>query len=179
MRKVRYSALCLGLSTALLAQNLDLERHLKATFIYNFAQYTEWPRQALGDQNPFVICVAGDSFQDVLEQTVRNETIGGHPISIKRISSPEDARTCHLIFFQETIPSKSVMDILAAIATSPILTVGEDPGFVRSGGMIRFTKSGNRIRFEINPNVAEKASLRISSRLLRLADIAKLEDGGR
>jgi len=53
------------------------------------------------------------------------------------------------------------------------LTVGDSEEFINEGGMIRFTEAGRRIRFEINPDAAADASLRVSSRLLRLADIAR------
>ena len=55
----------------------------------------------------------------------------------------------------------------------PILTVGDSDDFINAGGIIRFTELGQRVRFEINPDAAERVSLRISSRLLRVADIAR------
>jgi hypothetical protein len=39
--------------------------------------------------------------------------------------------------------------------------------------MIRFTDVAHRVRFEVNPDAAERAALRMSSRLLRVADIAR------
>jgi hypothetical protein len=54
---------------------------------------------------------------------------------------------------------------------APILTVGDAADFIGRGGMIRFAEVANRIRFEINPGAAERSGLRVSSRLLRLAEI--------
>jgi hypothetical protein len=53
--------------------------------------------------------------------------------------------------------------------TQPVLTVGESPDFVRQGGIINFILEEGKVRFEIDPANAERARLRISSRLLRLA----------
>jgi hypothetical protein len=44
---------------------------------------------------------------------------------------------------------------------------------MRKGGMIRFTETARRVQFEINPDAAERHSLKISSRLLRLASIVR------
>lgn len=54
-------------------------------------------------------------------------------------------------------------------ADSPVLTVGERDNFAQDGGMIGFCLEQNKIRFEINLDAAERAKLRISSRLLALA----------
>ncbi|MCW3088096.1 MAG: putative transrane protein, partial [Sediminibacterium sp.] len=51
------------------------------------------------------------------------------------------------------------------------LTVSDGRGFVREGGMIRFSTEDNRIRLEINPEAAKKEELLISSKLLRIAAI--------
>jgi hypothetical protein len=65
------------------------------------------------------------------------------------------------------------MEILMAAASVPVLTVGETDDFIRAGGIIRFIEAGRKIRFEINPDAADRVSLRLSSRLLRLADIVR------
>ena len=163
------------MGSALMAQDAKLEDRVKATFIFNFVQYSEWPRQALPSGSQFNICLVGDSFQSILEDTVRGESFEGRSITVKPLSTAESASMCQLIYFRNTADRKTVSDIMNAVKTSPILTVGETPEFISSGGVIRFTKNGNRIRFEINPDAAEKRSLMLSSRLLRLADIVRVQ----
>jgi hypothetical protein len=153
------------------AQNANLEDRLKATFIYNFVQYAEWPRQSLATAASFNICIVGDSFQSAMEEAVRGEHIGGREIIVRSISTPAAAANCQLIYFRDA--GRTASDILSAAKDLPILTVGESRDFIQAGGIIRFTKAGNRIRFEINPLAAEKQSLALSSRLLRLADIVR------
>jgi hypothetical protein len=58
---------------------------------------------------------------------------------------------------------------------SGILTVGESDGFIELGGMIRFVQDRNRVRFQVNQDVAESEGLVISSKLLRLAEIVRLK----
>ena len=54
---------------------------------------------------------------------------------------------------------------------SPLLLVGEEPGFAEQGGTINFFLDENKIRFEINIETAKQDQLKISSKLLSLAKI--------
>lgn len=54
-----------------------------------------------------------------------------------------------------------------------ILTVGETEDFTASGGVITFKLKDARVRFEIDIGAADRAKLRISSKLLSLAQAAK------
>ncbi|PYP25425.1 MAG: hypothetical protein DMD51_08585 [Gemmatimonadetes bacterium] len=62
-------------------------------------------------------------------------------------------------------------EVLANLRNRPILTVSDDAGFAERGGMIRFVTDQNRIRLQINLDAAQAASLTVSSKLLRVADI--------
>jgi hypothetical protein len=50
-----------------------------------------------------------------------------------------------------------------------VLTVGENPEFLRDGGMVRLYVENSRVRFQISQKNAEAAGLKISSQLLMLA----------
>ena len=50
-----------------------------------------------------------------------------------------------------------------------MLTVGDTKGFVDQGVIINFILEGSKVRFEIKPEAADRAGLRISSKLLQLA----------
>jgi hypothetical protein len=63
--------------------------------------------------------------------------------------------------------------VLDHVQGAPVLTVGDMPGFCENGGMIRLGLEDSRIRIEINPDVAEKAGLQLSSKLLSLAMIVR------
>ena len=68
---------------------------------------------------------------------------------------------------------KELARILEALQGQNVLTVGEDGAFTQCGGIINFVKEDNRVRFEVNVTAAERAGLKISSRLLALARIVK------
>jgi hypothetical protein len=155
------------------AQNASVEYQVKAVFLFNFAQFVQWPAQAFADRGaPFTICLAGDPFEGALEKTVAGETLNGRRIAVRQLSAVDNVRGCHLIYVSAA-ESKRETDIIKAVANTPVLTVGDSESFINNGGMIRFTEMGRRVRFEINPDAAQHGSLQVSSKLLRLADIGR------
>ncbi|MCI0568383.1 MAG: YfiR family protein [Acidobacteria bacterium] len=143
------------------------EYQVKAAFLYNFAKFVEWPDPASG---PIRLCIVGDDpFGSNLEVTVRGKTISGHPIEIRRMNRGDNPRDCQIAFIRATErEARSVLELLQGAST---LTVGESPNFARDGGMINFVLEDKRVHFEINPGAAQRARLKISSRLLSLARI--------
>ncbi len=63
--------------------------------------------------------------------------------------------------------------ILKGLKGSSILTVGESEGFAALGGIINLTVVGDTVHFEVNQLAAERAGLKISSKLLSMATIVK------
>jgi hypothetical protein len=159
------------------AQDAAVEYQVKAAFLFNFAKFVEWPSRAFPATNSaFNICLAGDPFRGAVEKTIQGERWNGRPLAVKRIDSASSVPGCHIVYVSRSVPRD--MEILMAAANAPVLTVGEAADFITAGGIIRFTASGRRIRFEINPEAAERVSLRVSSRLLRLADIVRPQRAG-
>ena len=145
------------------AQEVPLEYQVKAVYLYNFAQFVEWP--AGSADGPLLICVARPNpFRDLLAATVRGESIGGRRIEVRDIGDPDGS--CDVLFIPRSAPADAY---LRSTRSTPTLTVGESEGFLRRGGIINFIREGANIRFEIDEAAARRAGLRISSRLLRLA----------
>ena len=67
-------------------------------------------------------------------------------------------------------------ELLAVARSASALAVGESDGFATRGGVINFFTEDRKLRFEINPEAARSAGLKISSRLLRLAVLVGQED---
>jgi hypothetical protein len=157
-------ALALVLASAILqGQDVPLEYRVKAAFLFNFAKFVAWPADT--DGGPLTICVAGRNvFGETLVDTVRGESINGRPLDVRVLLEPEPG--CHIIFVPRGAATAAY---LRAFRSTPVLTVGESPDFISQGGIVNFTLEGTSVRFEIDPEAAERAGLRISSRLLRLA----------
>jgi hypothetical protein len=152
------------------AQSPVDEYRLKAAFLFHFAQFVEWPTEALGNiSDPFVLCTVGDDpFHGDLEETIRGKTIDERVVRIRHLSQIQEPQGCDVLFIDKD-DSRSISQRMLALRKTPILTVGESDDFLQQGGMIRVFVEDHKIRFEINREAAETANLKVSSRLLLLA----------
>ena len=155
------------------AQNAD-EYQVKAAFLYNFAKFVEWPEGAFKTPtDPIIICVLGRSpFGSLLEQSVKGKQIEGRALVIRQISEPREASGCHLLFVTASEKKRSPA-ILELLKSASVLTVGETSNFAAAGGVINFKLEDGKVGLEINVCSAERARLKISSKLLSLAKIIK------
>ena len=127
------------------------------------------PSVAVDKSESFNICVLGqDPFGADLDAAVAGETIGGARLLAKRISRPQDAVDCRILFISSSEASQW-KEILTALRTLSVLTVSDIPQFARRGGIIQFLLDGNRVRFDINLAATERVGVKLSSELLKLA----------
>jgi hypothetical protein len=56
-----------------------------------------------------------------------------------------------------------------ALGGRGILTIGETEDFTRAGGVIAMRVEESKVRFDIDVDAGQRAGLRVSSRLLKLA----------
>jgi len=171
-----YCLILFAPATGLAQKDDEAEYRVKLAFLYNFAQFTQWPSEAFHDpSSPLTLCVAGPNpFQGEIEQGLRGRTVGGHPVEIKRLKPNDNPRACHMIFVRAS-EKKLAEKLLVEVQGSSILTVGESKGFENLGGVINLTLEENKLRFEINLDAARQTRLKISSKLLALAKIVKVE----
>jgi len=148
------------------------EYQLKAVFLFNFAQFVDWPPEVFAEaQTPLVIGVLGDDpFGSYLDETVRGEKVNTHPLAVRRYHRVEEIKTCHVLFISQSEANR-LEEILSRLKGSNILTVGDASGFASRGGIIQFVTENNKIRMRINLGAAKARNLKISSKLLRPAEI--------
>ena len=146
------------------------EYQIKAAFLFNFAKFVEWPPTAFSDPAaPLILGIVGeDPFGPALEQTVMGKTVNNRSLVIKRFSNRQTLEPCHILFVSQS-EQGHLAQIIAAVRSSNTLTVSETEQFLDFGGMVNFLTVGNKIRFEIYQGAAERAGLRLSSKLLSLA----------
>jgi YfiR/HmsC-like len=148
------------------------EYQLKAVFLFNFAQFVEWPAAALPRDNaPFVIGVVGkDPFGASLDEVLRGENVNRHPLAVERYPSAAAIGDCQILF----IPAAEIghLDaILTALKGKSTLTVTDADNPAVRGVIIDLVKRDNRIRLRIDLQAARAGNLIISSKLLRPAEI--------
>jgi len=169
---------------------------IKAAYLYNFLLFAEWPEEggpgelasspgadaAAPVERPAasreagtetVIGIVGeDPFGNAFAEVEgKYDEALGSTLVIVRFGPYHEGMIltpCHLLFVTDT-ESENLPSILGAIEGSPVLTVGEEEGFLEAGGMINLLVRRNRLRWEINYAAANAAGIQLSSQLLRNA----------
>jgi hypothetical protein len=173
-RAARSAALVLGILTCIrqdgasAAQPQQLEQAVKASFLFKFAPFVEWPATALSaTDRAFTICISGeDPFGQTLNEVVRGQRIAGRPVEVRRLADGAAATNCQILFAGRSGTAGSAP--FAAVAGQPVLTVSDHKTGI-SGAMIEFVMQNGRVRFQIDDGTARANGLTISSKLLGLA----------
>jgi len=148
------------------------EYRVKAVFLFNFAQFVEWPPESFKDASkPFVIGILGaDPFEGELDAVVRGETVAKRPFVIERYHDVSDLQNCNILYISRP-QIGHLPQILSALKGRSVLTVSDADRADQAGVMIRLINQNNRIRMQIDVGAARAGKLTISSKLLRPAEI--------
>jgi hypothetical protein len=144
-----------------------LEQRVKAAFLYQFAAYVEWPPNTFAQPGtPITIAVLGaDAVAEELGQVVTGRTVGGRSVVVKRVKQGESLAGVHILFVGKSEGAR-LNQLPQARA---VLTVTEMDGALAHGSMINFVLVDRRVRFEVALDSVEKNGLKLSSRLLAVA----------
>jgi YfiR/HmsC-like len=142
---------------------------VKAAYLYNFGRFVEWPPSVTAKSDVFNVCILGqDPFGPALDTTLAGETISGKNIAAKRISTPQEAVNCQILFMSSAEETR-LGKIIETLDKGAVLTVSDMPQFSQRGGMIQFVLEGKKVRFEVNLTAVQRAGLTLSSELLKVA----------
>ena len=148
------------------------EYAVKATFLWNFTRFVEWPATAFTTPaSPFVVGVLGkDPFGSNLAEVFKGETVQDHPVRLKAMKDGDDLKQCHILFIAASEKERAG-ELLAKMKGAPVLTVSEMDRFGQRGGLVNFYKDGGVTKFEINLNALKATGFNAKAQLLRLARI--------
>jgi hypothetical protein len=146
---------------------------LTAAFLFNFVKFTTWPASALPDGVAITMCVIGDNrVESALDRLTDGRTVTGRGIAVARRDDRDDLQGCQLLY-SSGLGGDRERRLIEVTRGRPILTASDSDTFLRHGGIAAFHVERGRMRFSVNPTAAERAQLRISSRLLSLAQIVQ------
>lgn len=152
---------------------------VEAAYLFNFGKFVTWPGNPTAPDQPLTICVLGDDpLAPPLDRLVTGEKIDGKSVFDKKISRPEDAPNCSILYISSSEAAR-LNRILAMLKDTPVLTVSDIPEFTERGGMIQFVLRENRVRFTVNLVPAQRGHLTLSSELLKVAVDVKRGEGSR
>lgn len=148
----------------------DVERQVKAAYLYKFGSYVEWPEQTFASaDSPLRIGVIGeDALADELAQLTAGRTINGRPVIVRKLRREDSISGLNVLFIGQSTAGRTA-GILAAAKGQPMLTVTESDDALALGSMINFVVVDGKVRFEIAPRTAGQGNLSISARLLAAA----------
>ena len=153
-----------------LAESAQPEYRVKAAIVYKVAKFVSWPSSAFdSNQAPLVMCITGkDPFGQYIDN-LDGKNIRGRPLVVRRVDNDAlSLQRCHVVFVPE---GSAEREILAALRSRPVLTIGDSATFAETGGVLGLSLENNRIAFEINLDAAKNSGLDISASLLQLSKI--------
>jgi len=148
------------------------EYEIKAAALYNIVPFVDWPSAAFpAVETPFVIGVLGqDSFAQLMEQLVANETVHGRKLIVRRYATASAVKDCQLLFIARS-EQRHWPKLQKVLAHQPVLTVSDADNFAARGGSIQFSVAHNKLLLIVNLGATRQAGLTVSSKLLRLAEV--------
>jgi len=147
------------------------EDETKASFLLNFTRFVDWPESSFSDSRaPFVICVLNDSgFASTATSVIGSRTVDDRSVKVIVTNDIERTRACHILYVPAS-QGDQMRSVVRALSSDSVLTVSDDENFTTIGGIASFTHDGDKLGVEINKDAASGAGLKVSSRLLRIAE---------
>jgi hypothetical protein len=140
----------------------QLEHEVKAAFLFRFLSFIEWPEPSSA---PLVVGFVGaEEIAAGMERLVPGRSAQGRPVTVRRLKPGESVSGTHLVMV-----GRAESERIAPLAKQGTLVVGEAERALERGAAINFLIDEGRVRFEVSLPAAERARVRISSRMLAVA----------
>lgn len=152
------------------AQGNTLERQIKATFLYKFGNYIDWPEGTFEHEDePLTIGIIGaDDIAADLREITRDKTIKGRMVIVRTFTPTDSLQKAQILFIGQSEQTRLNL-ILASTRGRPVVTVTESEDRIIKGGIINFIIDENKVRFDIELENADNNNIKISARLLGVA----------
>lgn len=137
--------------------------------MYNFTKFITWP---VDNAKTFNLCILGnDPFVELIDP-IEQRSAMGRPIKVFKFDSfrsmDHELPHCHILFVSSSV--KNMLPVQDLVNT---LVVGEGGEFIDQGGMIGFVNKEGKIKLQINLKAITRSGLKVSAKLLEVADVVK------
>src|SRR5436305_976734 len=83
-----------------MAQTSGVEPAVKATYLYKFAPFVDWPPGTFeSPSDPLVLGIAGaDAVANLIDDAISGQRLGTRTITVRHVSLPAGDARCHLLY---------------------------------------------------------------------------------
>ena len=143
------------------------EREVRSAYVFNLVKYVEWPPS----RNEILIGYIGDAESGaVMQKLLSGRNSDEHTLRVVVMPTEEELTKCSVVYVADAKQAES-RKLLDRLKEVKVLTIGESEAFVRDGGVVALIKADDHIQIQVNLEAAQRAGVRISSRVLNLATI--------
>jgi len=166
---------------------------VKAAFLVNFLKFTKWPDDVFDqEESPITVCMLGKGpVGEYLEKTIKTVKVHGRSVKLERMNIPlrisydtTDLYESAIANFRSNVPqcrliyvvkdeTMSVGDLFNDNNLRSTLVVSDDAKILNLGGHLAFLIKNGHLAFTASVMNIEKTDMKVSSKLLRLAQPSK------
>ncbi len=137
---------------------------VQSLYIYNFIKNIQW--ENVNDR--YVIGVyANEVTVQEIKDILGIRKFNGKSIEVKKISSPSQASSCHIVFVSASFAG-NVKKIKEGANLKNTLLISEK-GQINNGASIAFILENSKLKFKINEAACSKSGLLVSKALMSLS----------
>jgi hypothetical protein len=147
------------------------EYALKAAYVYNFALFTAWPPESLGDDARLTMCVRPDHpLRGALDE-LKTRSVKGRRIQVKTWDANTAEGECQIVVLERDDRDRW-NNWRRHVQLRGVLSISEeDSGLPNT--VITMGLDNDRLVFNVQIDIARQAGLAISARLLQLARVVQ------
>ncbi|MCB0328409.1 MAG: YfiR family protein [Bdellovibrionales bacterium] len=162
--------LFVGFSSAVAQIN---EAQVKASFLLNFIKLAEFSTSVRHRQEEtgLALCIG-----EGMDAKARDffEALNGQSVGVRIVKVRNRyTKSCDIAFLPEDATESERKDFFSASSSKNCLSVVETSEDFQKGGIIAFTEKERKVRFQVILSRIKASDIRLSSQLLRLADIVE------
>ena len=139
----------------------------QSMFIYNFSRLVQGPDSY--NSGVFIFGVIGNNeLFNTLTSYVTGKKVGLRSITVSKFDNPAAISKCNILFVGNTKIGK-LSEVLAKVDSQSSLIITERKGSINAGSAIDFFMEGDKLKFVMNTQNAQKYDLVVSKSLSDMA----------
>ena len=170
---VRIFVVLLFTSSSVLSpvQAADASYQIKASYIFNFLKFIEFPQEDLSKGSTVLVFLLGkDYFEDALDEIdgAKTANVTIKVLRLDRFDEPLPLpKQCNVALISKS-EVELAQNVLASINVHNVLTIADFSPFISYGGMIEFFEIEDTVRFKINKDLVKETRYRIAAQLVEI-----------